>query len=896
MVTAKPDPNVAVQLSEQNGVVVLKTARLTVDVAEATGAVSVFDAAGKPLLAERDQRRMEPEQIAGETFYTVSQEFNPGSDEGFYGLGQHQNGYVNSSGQDVELRQHNMNIAIPLVVSSRNYGVLWDNNSQTQFGRGNYGALADSLTLTDADGKPGGLTATYTVDDKPAATRDEGDINYQFFSDLQRWPSFDPTHADRVSDSAYKATPEVAKLAKGEKVVWQGQIASTKTGNHKFKLYVSSYAKVYVDGKLIIDAWRQNWNPWFRDFDVAMTAGVPQSLRVEWVPNDGFIRLLHADPLPADERNELAFTSNTAKAIDYYVIGADSMDGVIGGYRQITGKSVLLPRWAFGYWQSRDRYNTQQELLDTVQQYRAQNLPLDTIVQDWRYWKDDAWGSHVFEKSRYPDPAGMVKRVHDLHARIMVSVWPKFYATTQNYQELAAVNGVYLGNVEAGHKDWVCCVSTYYDPYNQQADDIYWRQIKENLDVLGIDAWWLDNDEPDIRSNVDLAEYTRIMDPTAIGPAAEYFNTFPLMHACGFYDHWHQAHPDTRAFIFSRSAYGGIQRCATAVWSGDLAARWSDLKAQVAAGVGMSMSGIANWTFDIGGYVVEDRFAVHPTAAAVDEYRELYTRWYEMGAFVPIFRSHGHTGKDEGPSREIYSISPPGTEIYNILAWYDRLRYRLMPYIYTLAGDVYHHDYTMMRGLVMDFPNDPKVASLNDEYMFGPAFLVAPVAEYKAKSRSVYLPAGVRWYDFHTGRTFDGGQSIIAEAPLGRLPLFVKAGAIVPVGPAIQYTGEKPDAPILLTVYTGADGRFTLYEDDGVSNAYERGAWSRIPFSYDDATGTLTIGDRGGSFPGMVEHRTFRIRFVTGLSAKALDFDGIGERSVSYTGQSVTVSRSDKAK
>ncbi len=876
MVVAIPAPG-AFDVVANAGTVSLKTAKLTADVSLASGAVSFRDATGKIVLAANDGGAFAPVKVEGKDYFAVRQEFNRGTGEGFYGLGQHENGQFNYNGEDVDLAQHNMDIAIPFVMSSRNYGVLWDNDGITRFGDPKeYQPISAGLTVTDAAGKPGGLTARYAVNGETKVTRVEDDVNYQYIRDMKRWPS-----------GLIDLTGNAPVIAKNQTVTWEGAIQSSTTGVHKFRLYVSSYVKLTVDGKLVMDAWRQNWNPWYRNFDLPMTAGVPRRIRIEWIPNDGYIRLLHADPLPDAERHELSLSSEVARAIDYYFVLGRNLDEVIAGYRQLTGKSALLPRWAYGYWQSRDHYETQAELLDTVRNYRKQNLPLDNIVQDWRYWPDDSWGSHEFETSRYPDPAGMVKDVHDLHAHIMISVWPKFYPTTDNYKELDAVGGVYHGNIDAGAKDWVGpgYLSTYYDPYNAKADDIYWRQIRNRIDRLGFDAYWLDNDEPDIRSNLSIEEREHIMGPTAIGPGAEFFNTFPLVHVGGVHDHWHQDHPDTRPFLFTRSGYGGIQRYSSALWSGDLPARWSDLKNQVPAGLGMSLAGVPNWTFDIGGYVVEDRF-VNPSAADMDEWRELYLRWYQFGAFVPIFRSHG-----QGRLREIYNIAPPGTEVYDDLAWYDRLRYRLMPYIYTLAGDVYDRDDTMMRALVMDFAGDPAVANISDEYMFGPAFLVAPVTAYKARAREVYLPSGTRWYDFQTGRAFDGGQTISAPAPLGRMPLFVRAGSIVPVGPDIQYTNEKPDAPVTLYIYTGANGAFSLYEDDGTSYGYQRGQASRIPMTYDEATGTLVIGDRGGAFPGMVQNRVFNVRWISGPNAKAVAFDAKPDVSVRYSGKRIVVQR-----
>jgi alpha-D-xyloside xylohydrolase len=879
MVIAKP-ANVAFSVNADADSVSLKTARLTARVALRTGAVQFLDAQGKPLLSEEGPRKMVPETVQGHNFYAIHQGFNRGTTEAFYGLGQHQYQPLNYNGQDVDLAQHNMDIAMPFVVSSRDYGVLWDNNGITRFGDPKpYQGLSESksLTVTDADGKPGGLTATYAVDGVVKVKRVETGPNYEFIRDQARWPS-------SLID------PKTGAEVKGQTVTWTGGIESDKTGVHRFRLYVSSYVKVYVDGKLMVDAWRQNWNPWYRDFDVAMKAGERHTLRIVWIPNDGYIRLYHADPLPPQERHDLSLSSDVANAIDYYFVAGDNLDQVVSGYRQLTGKATMLPRWAFGFWQSRDRYETQAQLLNVVHKYRALNVPFDVIVQDWRYWKDDAWGSHVFDKTRYPDPAQMIRDIHKDHAHIMISVWPKFYPSTENYKELDAAGAIYRHNIELGVKDWVCCLSTYYDPYSKAGRDIYWRQIQDNLGVLGIDAWWLDNDEPDIHSNVSVKERQYIMGPTAMGPGAEFYNTFPLMHVGGVYDHWHALHPDKRTFEFTRSGYGGIQRYAAIVWSGDITARWSDMHDQIAAGLNMGLSGMPNWTFDAGGYVMEQKY-VHPTPADLAEWRELNTRWIEFGAFVPIFRVHGHADPGDGRAREFYNIAPVGSADYNAMVEADRLRYRLLPYIYTLAADEYQNDYTMMRALVMDFPHDPKVANDGDAYMFGPAFLVAPVTHYKARSEPVYLPKGAAWYDFYTGREYDGGQTVMAAAPLNRMPLFVKAGSIIPIGPKVQYAAQDPGGPITLMVYTGADRHFSLYEDDGVSYGYQKGAFTRIPISYDQASGKLTIGARHGSFPGMKAERSIAVRWISGPTSDAANLEAAPDRTVRYTGAAITLTR-----
>jgi alpha-D-xyloside xylohydrolase len=871
-------PSGAFDVSVTGNVLTLTTGAVHAEASLTTGVVRFLNADGQEILAELDRGSFTPVTVEGENFYAVRQQFNRGTDEGFYGLGQHQNQQMDYNGEDVELAQHNMDIGIPFVVSTRNYGVLWDNNSITRFGDARaYQGISSALTVRDAEGREGGLTAQYYLQDRLVVTRQEADVDYQYL----------PTDQFATGRAVRDVWPDELNGTAPQRVVWSGSVEARETGTHKFRLYASSYFKLYVDGQLVIDGWRQNWNPWYRNFDVPMNAGERHSIRIEWETNDGYIKLDHLDPLPDAERHQLSLASEVGHAIDYYFVAGDNMDEVISGYRQITGKSLMLPRWAYGFWQSRQRYNTQEELLGVLREYRQRQLPLDNIVQDWFYWPENAWGSHDFDAPRYPDPAAMVRQVHAQNAHIMISVWPKFYPTTENYRELDAVGGIYRRNVELGRRDWVGpgYLSTYYDPYSPRASDIYWRQINEKLGVLGFDAWWLDNDEPDIHSNLTIPDRQYIMGPTASGPGAEYFNSFPLVHVGAVYDRAHESNPDTRQFLFTRSAWGGIQRYSAALWSGDIVARWYDLRAQISAGVNLSMSGIPNWTFDIGGFAVEQRYT-NEDPAHLEEWRELNLRWFQFGALAPLFRSHG-----EFPLREIYNLAPARSEIYNSLVWYDRLRYRLMPYIYTIAADTYQRDYTMMRGLVMDFPNDSNVRDIDDEYMFGPSFLVAPVYEFHARAREVYLPAGNRWYDFYSGDAFEGGQRIQATAPLARMPLFVRAGSIVPVGPAIQYTGQNPGGPITLYVYAGRNGSFDLYEDDGVTYGYQRGASSRIPISYDDATGAVTIGARAGTFPGMVAQRTFNVRWISGPNANAVNFEARPDQSVRYSGGAVVVRR-----
>lgn len=887
MVTAKP-VSTGFQVSEAAGSVTVRTAKATAIVTLTTGNVTFLNARGEKVLAESGPPIFAPATAEGQQFLSITQQFNRGTDEGFYGLGQHQNRQMNYNGEDVELAQHNMDVAIPFVLSTRNYGVLWDNNSVTRFGNPKpYAFVGEQLKVTGEGGQPG-FTAHYFLGDREVVTRQEPTIDYQYIEDQSKWPAEAKAQTLAATSGQNTAGNAVGK----QRVVWTGTIHPTVTGSHKFRLYSSSYVKVFVDGEEVLQRWRQNWNPWYHNFDLPLTAGKSADIRVEWEPNAGYIALLHNNPLPEPDRHSLTLSSELAQGLDYYFVAGDNMDEVISGYRTLTGKASILPKWAYGFWQSRQRYPTQDELLGVVSEYRKRGLPLDNIVQDWFYWPEDSWGCHCFDPKRFPNPKGMVDAVHRQNANVMISVWAKFYPTTEHYKELDAVGGIYRrmdhpapdeptdpDYIKARYRDWVGpgYPSAFYDPYNPRAKQIYSRQIIETLGVKNFDAWWLDSDEPDFDSNLSIEERQRRMSPTAAGPGAAFFNSFPLVHVDGVYSNLVKFKPDVRPFILTRSAFGGIQRDSAAVWSGDVASRWDDLRDQISAGVNFSMSGIPNWTHDIGGFANEERYTKQDPAHLA-EWRELNTRWFQFGAFSPLFRSHG-----EFPYREIYEMAPAGSPTYRSMEWYDRLRYRLMPYIYTLVADTHFEDGTIMRGLVMDFAGDRKSWDVDDEYLFGPAFLVAPVTEFKARERKVYLPAGTRWFDFYSGRSFEGGQTITAAAPYERMPVFVRAGSIIPTGPTIQHTREGQNEPITLLVYGGADGSFSLYEDDGVSRQYLNGVYSRIPIHYDDASGSLTIGAREGSFPRMSSKRTIKVRFMQPDRVRALDLDQ-ADKTVVYEG------------
>ncbi|HYF66766.1 MAG TPA: TIM-barrel domain-containing protein, partial [Ohtaekwangia sp.] len=842
MVIPQSDKRVEWQLDETENEVTIKTAALHVSVALATGEVIFKDTTGQVLLAEQrgGGKSFNPVVVGDEKTFSIRQIFESPDDEAFYGLGGHQNGQMNYKGEDVELVQHNIVDVVPFVYSDKNYGLLWDNYSISKFGDPRDYQSLNTISLFDKDGKAGGLTATYYVKDEVVKATVEDKIEYEFLET----PQVDSFPKD---------------VAQKGKVVWEGSFTSDVDGDHKFLVYSSGYIKIWIDDKLILDKWRQNWNPWTNKFTVPIKGGSKHRIKIEWISEGGYLGVRHLNPISAEEQAKLSLFSEVGDEINYYFIKGNTADEVIQGYRTLTGKAPIVPKWAMGFWQSRERYRNQKEMIDVVKEYRKRNIPIDNIVLDWQYWEDPKWGSHEFDASRFPDPEGMIATLHDqLNTHLMISVWPKFNTGTDNYEEMNKQGFLFTNNVKKKRKDWVGIgyENTFYDPFNEDAGKLFWKQIDERLNSIGVDAWWLDATEPDMHSNLSIEARKENMSQTGMGPGERYFNAYSLMNSKSVYEGQRKSSPDKRVFILTRSAYAGQQRYGAATWSGDIVSRWSDFKDQIATGINFSLSGIPYWTMDIGGFSVENRY-YNLTGETQKEWREMNTRWFQFGAFCPLFRSHG-----QYPYREIYNIAPQGTKEYESMVFYTKLRYRLMPYIYSLAGHSYFKDYTIMRGLVMDFNHDPKVKDIADQYMFGPSILVNPIHEYKATSREVYLPQGTGWYDFYTGEHFDGGQTLTVNSPLERMPLFVKAGSILPAGPEIQYTTEKPADPITLYIFPGADATFTLYEDENINYDYEKGQFTMIEIKYEDKTGTVNIGERKGSFAGMPEERKFELVWV----------------------------------
>jgi alpha-D-xyloside xylohydrolase len=880
------------KLREKAESVSLVTSRLEVRLNNRTGSVSFLNPDGETVLAETaGGRSLMEAEVLGQKTHHAEQRFDWANDEGLYGLGAQQSGLVNYRGHDVVLVQENTIDAVPVLVSSRGYGILWDNASETRF--------------KDA-------------------------------------PSAPPVDAARAG-----AQPGVRSGA-----LW----------------------------------------------------------------------------------------SQMAEAIDYTFFYGPDLDDVVASYRQLTGTAPLFGRWAYGFWQCKERYKTQEELVSVAREFRRRQIPLDAIVQDWFYWDPFKWGSHRFDRNRYPDPAAMIRDLHAMNVKVMISIWAKFVPGSDNYTEMAA-RGFLYPPFDKDHGGPEGNAERYYDVFNADARSLYWRQIDEQLFSKGIDAWWLDATEPEI-GDLKRDDVRQVMAKTALGHGARQLNAYSLMTTEAVYRGQRQSDPSKRVFILTRSAFAGQQRNAAVTWSGDIDATWDVLAKQVAAGINFGLSGLPYWTTDIGGFFVNE----YPKGGKDPAYQELFTRWYQWGAFCPIFRVHG-----TAVPREIWRFGEPGSWAYDTQLRFDRLRYRLMPYIYSLAGHVTHGGGTMMRGLPFDFRNDPRVRDIADQYMFGHAFLVSPVLqplrfgalhssevghaipasaieapdgtvgalqgdyfadktftrrvasrrdaavdfdwkldpplagipadqfsvrwtgrvrapetgeyelatvaddgvrlwlddklliddwnqhapEYHSGSvmlqagklydlrleyydeilgasvklrwtlpsdrraaevvpsgpmlRQVYLPAGTSWYDFWTGERISGGRTIDLPAPLETMPLHVRAGSIVPLGPDMQYANEKPADPIELRVYPGVDGRFDLYEDEGDGYAYEKGVFTTIPIEWSEAERSLTIGARRGAFPGMPERRTFHVVFVRKGHGAGLEPEAQADATVVYDGQTVTV-------
>ena len=913
--TAKPK----FEVSEDAATVTVKAKNVKAVVQKATGAVAFYDGEGKLLTQEaKDGKKfwdftvpereyglkggpaITDEMKHGLTWQTV---FDSPADEAFYGLGQHQSEEFNMKGKNEDLFQYNTKVSIPFVLSNKNYGILWDSYSYCRFGKPDeYLQLNRAFKLYDRQGREGHLTGTYVDKDGKRLVRNEDSIYYEY-----GYPATSEI-AVKTDNGGIKNLPKGFNLD-GARVVYEGFIepeccgkCAGKAQEYQFILYYSGYVKVYMDGREVVpERWRTAWNPNSYKFTTELKKGRKAQLRIEWQPDGGeaYCGLRVAAPRSAEERGQLSIWSEMAKDMDYYFIAGRDFDQVISGYRMLTGKASLYPKWVLGYWQSRERYKSSKEIEETLSEFRSRHIPVDNIVQDWNYWKLDSWGDHTFEASRYPNPQAMLDSVHAMHGRFMISVWPKFYDTVKNYKELDQNGWMYHQAVKDDIHDWLGFRGSFYDAYDAGARKMFWHQMDENLYTKynhGIDAWWMDASEPNVRDCTPMWYRKALSGPTALGTATEYFNAYSTVNADAIYNGQRSVFKgkkdEPRVFLLTRSGFAGEQRFSTATWSGDIGTRWEDMRAQMTAGLNYSMSGIPFWGMDQGGFCVENRYVAAQKLfdekgienEDLKEWRELQARWNQFGAFIPLFRSHG-----QWPLREIWNIAPDEHPAYKSFVYYDRLRYRLMPYLYSLAGWAHFKDYTLMRALVMDFNGDSEVLNIGNQWMLGPALMACPVGYYKARNRSVYFPEQCGWYNLYTGEHINGGQRLVVDAPYEQIPVFVREGAIIPFGPEMEWSDEKPAELINLYVYEGQDGEFQLYEDEGTNYNYEKGKYATIDIRYDDATKTVTFSKRNGQFPGMLKQRRFNVVLVGKDSARKLNLENPEGKMVQYNGKAVSV-------
>jgi alpha-D-xyloside xylohydrolase len=862
VVLGQPSSSITFRRDETATSVTLASAKLRIRANKADGLVSFETPGGEVVLAEARAAVFTPVTTPFEKAWSVRQDFRLTPDEGLYGLGQHQDSVMNYRGRSLKLVQTNTDAVTPVLVSTRGWGVLWDNYSKTLFEDGAQGAS-----------------------------------------------------------------------------LW----------------------------------------------------------------------------------------SDVGDNVDYYVFYGPSLDAVIAGYRNLTGPAPLYGKWAYGYWQSKEHYHTQAELLSVAEEYRRRAIPIDNLVQDWNYWGDGTrWSGMVFDPERYPRPEEMVSRLHDLEYHLMISIWPGLGPDTAIYKEMDTRGFLYPAVGWAGFK--------YYDALNPAANDVYWKHLKQGLYSKGIDAWWIDSTEPDVINALtkESHEYEmKKLGRSHLGSFARYLNPYSLVMMDALYEKQRRESDRRRVYMLTRSAFAGQQRTAATTWSGDIGASWEIYRKQIAAGLNFSMAGLPYWTFDIGGFVISSYGGTFSRGGKDPAYQELYTRMFQLGTFCPIFRAHG----SETP-REIWEFG----DFTDTLVKFDRLRYRLLPYIYSLAWQVTSQGYTIMRGLPMDFAGDRKTYGVADQFMFGPALMVSPVTDYqlhrppedsvlippghfrtpdgrpgllaryykdtqykvlgleridpsvdvfwytgrpdyvtdstlsirwegklvptqsgphqfhiksfgnrrlfldgrelplvsrsteiyteivpleaghaydiklemenatsgalrmklcwktpdvlarektveeRARTRPVYLPASSQWIDFWTGEAHAGGQTIVAQAPVETMPLLVRAGSIVPLGPLVQYATERPADPIELRVYPGADGSFTLYEDENDNYDYEKGVYATIGMRWDDTRRQLLLEERTGAFPGMLKTRTFRVVLVGGNHGTGVDVTETADRLIAYDG------------
>ncbi len=782
----------------------LSTNAVTVVFNKQTAVIDFIDRAGKVFLSEKaGSRKLKADVVGGQSCYIAEQSFVSPADESLFGLGQFQDGHYNLRNVTRKLTQVNSQIAIPFLYSSKGYGILWHQYGLTEFNP------ADNIV---------------TLIKKDTAAGSKGEVEVTTTSGTQ-------------------------KVSQRESL-YNGKFTVDKDSEYSLMLDLSNMESrhlLVIDGAPVIDQ-SNLWLPPAASKLVHLKAGEHTVQVVCKSTNTPKLSWKLSD-------NETTFRSVNAKSLDYVVFYGKNADEVIASYRNLSGNVPMLPLWAYGFWQCRERYTSGKHLVSTVQEFRKRNLPVDVIVQDWQYWGKNGWGVPQFDTSNYPNPDKFIKELHDLNARFSISVWENIDKKSEVAKEYISKN-LYIPN------------SPWIDIYNPETQKTHWNALNKNLFSLGVDSWWMDATEPENDALTGKQTY--------FGLGDFYRLTYPLFVSKAVYDGQRNTDPNKRVAILTRSAFPGQQRYGTINWSGDVGWSWDTYKRQIVAGLNYNLTGMPYWTTDIGGFFRPGRGQYTDT-----KYHDILTRWFQWGVFNPIFRTHGYQTETE-PWKY-------GDAVENNMRSMMNLRYRLMPYIYSEAWQVSKNGSTMMRPLVMDFNHDAKAVAQPYEYMFGKAMLIVPVTA-PAATWDVYLPKSRVWYDFWTGKSFNGGQTISTAAPADKIPVFVKGGSIIPMGKLMQYTGEKPNDTLEIRIYKGADAEFSLYEDEGDNYNYEKGKYSVIPFNWNEKLQTVTIGNLQGSYAGALKKRVFNIVFVSEGNGGGIG-DAATRKEVVYSGKRIIVNK-----
>jgi len=777
------------KVTETTGTISLATAAVTVIFDKSTTMLQFKNADGKTFLAEQPgSRKLIPSSVNNEPCFIAEQSFKSPKDEYLFGLGQFQDGNYNLRNVSRILKQVNTQIAIPFIYSNKGYGLLWN-----QYGLSHFNP-ADSIIVLEKTKKPsGGENAVETT--TSAGTQ-------------------------RISQ---------------QQASYEGDFTLKKAGYISMMLDLGGMENrhlLIIDGVPHIDQ-SNLWLPPAVGKIIHLDAGkhhvqvvckLENSPKLSWKP----------------VADETTFRSPNAKSLSYIVFSGKDADEVIANYRNVSGTVPMLPLWAFGFWQCRERYTSSKHLVETVKQFRDRKLPMDVIVQDWQYWGKYGWGVPKFDEANYPDPSGFINELHTLNARFSISVW-------ENIDKKSDIAKAYLSqNLYIPNSPWI-------DIYNPKAQDLHWKTLQNNLFVHGVDSWWMDATEPENDALTGKQTY--------FGLGDFYRLTYPLLVSKAIYEGQRKSNPNKRVVILTRSAFAGQQRFGTINWSGDIGWNWDAFRRQVVAGLNFSLTGMPYWTTDIGGF-----FRPGASQYTDPKYHDILNRWFQWGVFTPIFRMHGYQSETEpwkyGPEME--------ANMRKML----NLRYQLLPYIYSEGWQVSKHSSTMMRPMVMDFNADTVAIQQPYQYMFGKSILVAPVLKADVTTWNVYLPKATTWYNFWSGERFVGGKMVATPAPKDQIPLYVRAGSIIPLGKPMQYTGEKKQDTLELRVYPGADGSFTLYEDEGDNYTYEQGKYGTILFKWTESSRKLKISSPQGSYPGQLQKRIFNVVIVGKQRSKQISYNG----------------------